>query len=59
MRGVALRNEKNEEYIRECKAVSSFAIEGNCIDFTFDPEAVPNAADIPEGVYFDIGQAPF
>lgn len=59
MRGIALRSEENEEFIRECKAVSSFAIEGNVLDFTYDPEQIPAPEDVPEGIYFDLSEAPF
>ena len=58
-RGVAQNTEANKRYLEVLEGVTSVSFEDDSpIMFTFDPAKKPTES-IPDGVYFDLAEAPF
>lgn len=58
MNGIARNTEAIREYLKACPAVESMAeSDGNLITFKFDPAKQPE--NPPEGVFFNLSEAPF
>jgi len=56
--GIARNQPDIREYLNKCPAVESFTeTDDRMITFKFDPNKKPD--DAPEGIFFDLSQAPF
>ena len=58
MRGIAKNTPENQAYLERLDAVESWReTDAEMLQFVFDPSKQP--AEVPEGVYFDLTEAPF
>ena len=58
-KGVARNTKENLEWLTACDAVTAFSAknEDPVVNFTYDDGAAP--AEVPEGIWFDLSEAPF
>lgn len=63
-RGVARNDPAILDWLDKCPAVEKYTTsngeqrEGDVVNFTFDPSKKP-VEGVPEGVFFDLSEAPF
>ena len=57
-RGVATNTNETMAYLQACEAVTNIIEQPDRLLFTFDPTKQP-IDGIPDGVFFDLTEAPF
>lgn len=58
-RGIARNTVENKRYLGTCDAVETVIELDDMIEFKFDPQKQPPREFIPDGVFFDLTEAPF